>query len=245
MTQVSSERNNNSGGDTLLEIISIPEFNLKVYDPNLIGPRDASDDGRGLLLRQIEDVARIAVADVVSSPKYHADLVTKVNNEIASGHLRLSSDYPQLDAHDQTMQFIMDNFEKIVLSPDEVRNDIIAENVVVIRTLQEAVLENNGTIEKLKKDCIQAQLTILRVRQGLRASNISDAQLAVFDENANIAAPSEISDEEDTKSPTGKFWNIVRQLSQKTFETIGIVAPKSAEVTVIKQREIISSNKNN
>ena len=234
MTQVLPERNNNSGGDTLLENTfarlsdKVPEFTQKSYDPNFIGPLDAFDDGRMLLMRQVEDVAQIAMKDVIVFPKYHADLVTKVTNEMARGHLRLSSDYPQLDAHDQTSQFIEDNFRQVVVNPDEVRNDIIAKNIAAIRLMQEATLKQNSSIEKLKRDGIETQLTILRLRQALIESNITEDQKAVFDKIADISSisPSEITDEEYTKSPTGKFWNIVRQLSLWTFETMGIVAPK-------------------
>jgi hypothetical protein len=217
-----------------------PKFPIP-NEVEFIGPHDAYDDGRMFLLQRIKDVAHIAVADVVESPKYHAQLVTAVMDEIAAGHVRLSGEYPEHHPHAQTIHFIQDIFKAELAEMETVTGSIVSENVQTIVSLQDTMREQTEEIEKLKKIQIEAQLKLLRLRHSLKASNISDEQLAIFDDIAKIPLLTNTPHHEiePTKSTTGNFWHIVSNLSRKTFESMGIVAPKSAEVTIVNLHESI------
>jgi hypothetical protein len=233
------ENARDADSDPLTNDVIILGEDVHPSSPDFIGPHDAYDDGREFLLRRIEDVALIAMTNLVASPKYHHHLLTDVVLEMDRGHLRLSKEYPNMDAHGQAELFIEDNFKRALENRDDVQRSAVEENIEAIRAMQAVALEQNKVIKDLETKNIQAQLTLLEIRQSLKESNITPDQMAVFDKRAKISTPAHIEDEEHTKSTTGKFWNIVSHLSRKTFESMGIVAPKSAEVTVIHLDELL------
>lgn len=81
---------------------------IRPYDPDLIGPRDATDNSRGLLEHRARDLALVAMINPEAYEHERERLVAGAEAALAQGNLLLGVQYPGLSSNDQLVHFMTD-----------------------------------------------------------------------------------------------------------------------------------------
>jgi hypothetical protein len=276
MTQVSPEVKNNFREDTLPEnmpdvtttdVIILGEdrredvFNGEAafvhvpssYDPDLIGPRDASDDSRRFLMRRAEDLAQIAVLNFGAYEGERARLVETTRQDVSEGHLRLNGEYKKMTADQQIEHFVMDAVNGSLKPRDEIVSDLAAERVAQDLGSRDAEQALQLEVDTLKELVLKQSGRILKVREMLVERGATEEFMREFDYTTKImtkpdaeAYELEMKLDPDHETPplvdTGairlfdKFMSVLSpSFGRKALRSIGILPPKSGEVQVVKQ----------
>lgn len=251
-------------GPTTSDIIQLSEDILRHQTPitqfaQELGPKDATNEDRGLLEHQLKDLAKIAVINFPLYDKYRAQAVTFVTKSVNSGNLRLGADFRNMNADEQIQQFVSKNVSEAYEPPEAV--------IVELTARKEELRLGSSGLERLlqaqlneKKETIRKQgVSILAVRHMLKKRGATDDFLRDYDYEMKLMSKPEREAYEREKELTpdaeaallvntgevkthGSFLDILRRnFAKESLRRVGILAPRSAEVRVIAQSEKVLS----
>lgn len=249
MTQLFPEGNFNSREDTLLK-------NTTERHPlNFIGPHDATNEARGLLESQAQDLAKIAVMNFPLYDDYRTKVVALAKEAMAKGMLRLNSESKTMNADEQVEQFISTTIMAAYETHDEVVATLKMEKEQMRlgssgpdKELQE---ELNATRELVAKQAKR----ILSIRSMLVERGASEEFMRDFDYTTKLMSRPEHEAYEHEKelTPEAEFAPLMNTeevrihrtfrdilattFSRESLQRVGILAPHSGEVTIIRQEE--------
>jgi len=210
----------------------------------------AIDSSRGLLERQARDVAIVALANVGKLPGMYERYRHSVETAVDQGVLDLSAHYPAVEPADRLSHFVQKSVEdQLTGTPkDALLADVNYDKIADVQTYAgiAPAAELQRENESLKKQRIAQQHTILELRALSLKNGATKEQMEAFDLVAKLATAPQIEAHEheviNSKSLTEKFKDIIRPLmSRKALAAIGLVSPRSAEVTVIHTEDRLAS----
>ena len=246
MTMVLSEGNSSSQEAIVRE-------NKPEQTSTFIGPMDASNEAWHLHEQQSRNLAMVAVMNIGAYGQEYRKVFNSVHNSVNGGILRFGKNYPNMTVDQQIDSFISHTMSSEYKSHDEVAVNLKSEKenlrVGTFGPDQELQLELNTMRDLVKKQATR----ILAVREKLVLRGASDDFMREFDYTTKLMTKpdqeayeleKELTPEAegapliDTNEITlfDKFKYVLSaSFGRKALRSIGILSPKSGEVTVIRQ----------
>jgi hypothetical protein len=249
MTMVLSEGNFSSREAVIRE-------NKPEQTSTFIGPMDASNEAWHLHEQQSRNLAMVAVMNIGAYGQEYRKVFNSVQNSVSEGILRFGKKYPNMTIDEQTDRFISQTMVSEYKSHDEVAANLKSENenlrVGTVGPDKELQLELNTARDLVKKQAIR----ILAVREKLVLRGASEEFMREFDYTTKLMTKPdqeayehemELTSEAEiaTLTNTGEIklfdkfkYVLSASFGRKALRSIGILSPKSGEVTVIRQDEV-------
>jgi len=211
----------------------------KIVDPghpDFIGPRDASDSARQLMLIRAKDLGRMAVG-VNLFPHEYDRLVKDVTVAVSTGNLRLRDDYPLLSTDESITRFIT---ESTGIAGDLESMSLPHATFAGPDVIDQLNLERDEKIQKLEHANTEAQFKILRLRQLAVDRGASEEELHEFDTIAKIRTAIQAEDDEsmEPKTWTGKFWHVISAVGRFGLGVVNILPPKTDQHETVDSQKI-------
>jgi len=222
------------------------------FDKEFIGPHDAVDNARGLLLRRAADVALIATKNSDALPHEYERFTRDVQTAVNEGRLRLANNYPTHDAHSQMSAFIADSIVEMDLENQKDEQSVAEKELEALQKVSQAQATSIEILTNdLKTEKEMVRTNNLLLRKALVEQGASTEMLLVFDkmthlrtaleadaDAAEAAEAATVQTETDATS-ANKFRQAISSLiSRKGLQKIGILAPRSAEISVVQGQYI-------
>ncbi|HEY8886127.1 MAG TPA: hypothetical protein VIM31_01355 [Candidatus Microsaccharimonas sp.] len=235
----------------------LPPF--ATFDPDFIGPRNATNEARPLLETQSRNLAQVAVMNFPAYNHQFVRVVEAAKLSVSEGRLQLNAEFRNMHPDQQIEQFVT----TAMMSAYKPRDEVVAELKTEKEKLRlglggpdkELQLELNSTRDLMAKQANR----ILSVRSKLVERGASEEFMREFDYTTKLMTKPEQEAYEHEKELTPEaevaplvdtgaihlldmFRNVLGpSFGRKALRSIGIHSPKSGEVTVVKQKESTAS----
>ncbi|MBC7459151.1 hypothetical protein H7200_00335 [Candidatus Saccharibacteria bacterium] len=268
MLQQSPEVNNNFRGDAVLEnpvelfdnaagpttsdVIILGEdlHQMNQYE-HFYGPRDATNESRGLRESQSRNLAEIAVMDMASYDGQRARIIKLVKEDVSLGRLRLGAEFPTLNVDEQVEAFVSTHTRQHLSPKETVEARIQAEKEQQRLGALGPEKELQEEVHQLRKLIAKQGNRVLTVRGMLVDRGASEEFMREFDYTTKLMTVPELEAYEHEKKLTPdtdsaplytfeelkgfqKFIGAIATIT--TFgglRNIRLVGPQSAPVVVI------------
>ena len=276
---VSPEVNNNFREDTLPENSGKPEptttdvvvLGEDLLDPNrpkmhlpyflqegFIGPVDATNEARGLIEKQIQGLAMVAV---MNFPAYDAErfkITNAVRSSVDEGKLRLGDEFKTATVDQQIETFIHYTMTNGLRPQNEVAAEIAASNESVRTSSKQAKSEFDLKLEEKDRIIAEQAQRILAVRNMLVNGGASEEFMREFYYTTKLmtkpdqeeyelekalepnTAPVPVVNTEQITLLT-KFKDVISTLSREGIKFAGIHPPHSTPATMSDQEQKVAS----
>jgi|GEM_PF-2422122 len=223
-----------------------------IHDKEFIGPRDATDISRNFVMTRAKDLAQIAVKDFTAYEGERARFVSLVHERVNEGTLRLNDEYASLSVDQQLSKFVMDSINHSVKSKYEVESELEAERVALHLGSKGPERALQLEVNTLKKSVQNLAGRILKVREMLVEKGASEEFIKKFDYTTKLMSKPDLEayeremelDPEHEETPPlvdtaeitllDRFKTVLSpSFGRKALRSMGVRAPKSAEVEVI------------
>jgi len=263
MTMVLSEVNESFWDDTLLkntpdtltnEIIILGEDSYPlptIHDPEFIGPHDATDLRRNFLETKARDLAKIAVTNFPVYEKYRAQAIAEVKDAISDGEIRLGAAFGRVAA-EQAEQFVVTTMAQAYEPQEAVVNKLTAHTEQALQKITTPTVKLENDLIAAKEQIDLQGKRILQIRADLVDRGASEDFMRHYDYRMRLMTkPNQEAYELEMKltpeaddAPlvnTGEvaiydaFKELVKQISKKGLDLVGIHAPESAAQQIVQR----------
>jgi len=234
----------------------VPYVSHESHYERSIGPVDATDFERGLLLRSAENLAEIAAVNFGEYESHRAALVASATRAILNGTLRLGNENAELPTDARAEKFVVTAINDAYRPRVEVDEALIQERISqrlgakgVEQVLQTKILEQQATIRR------QAE-RMLDVRTTLVEGEASEEYLRKFDYMTKIMTKPEQEQYELEKSlvpddepvplvdtEESRLHQVFKGIIKTSYWPIDVLkglrlaAPHSAPITIVEHQE--------
>ncbi|MBC7565161.1 hypothetical protein H7100_02970 [Candidatus Saccharibacteria bacterium] len=255
----------NTTGPTTSEVIILGEdtlycednvsYILPEYNPDFIGPRNATNEASPLLENRARMLAQIAVINLSAYGREYHKVILATKASIEEGVLNLNTDFKNMSVDEQVESFVSGSVISNMRSHDEVAAGLKLEKER-LRVSQngpdkELQLELNATRDLVREQVIKTLAVTLEVRKKLVERGASDEFMREFDHTTKLMTQPdrEVYELEKKLTPeaeaaplvdTGeiKLFKMFKHVLSPSFgrralQSIGILSPKSGPVTVV------------
>lgn len=223
------------------------------YDPDFIGPRDATNEARPLLENQARNLAQVAVMNFPAYNHQFLRVVEATRNSLDHGFIRLNTDYPKMLPDEQVEKFVTAEVMKAYKSHDEVAADLAKEKEIFRLTHGGPEQQLQIDLNEARKSLRAQGVAILKVREMLLRRGASEEFMKDFNYTTKLmtAPDREAYEHEKELAPEAEIAPLIDTVEVRLFDrfkaviapsfglralrSIGIRSPKSGEVTIIKQ----------